>query len=126
MVWRNTCKDAQHHSLLEKCKYYNEVSPHSSQNSHKKSTNNSYTVRKNVNWYNHYRERNGESLKKTMTKTTIWPSNPTIGHILGENHNSKRHIYPNVHCNTVYISYDTKATKKSIIDEWIKNCGTFI
>ena len=90
MVWRNTCKDAQHHSLLEKCKYYNEVSPHSSQNSHhKKSTNNSYTVRKNVNLYNHYREWNGESLKKTMNKTTIWPSDPTIGHILWENHNSK-------------------------------------
>ena len=43
-------------------------------------------------------------LKKTETKTTIWPNNPTIGHISWENHNWKTHTYPNVHCSTVYNS----------------------
>ena len=32
---KNTCKDAQQRSLLEKCKSnYNEISPHTSQNGH--------------------------------------------------------------------------------------------
>ena len=43
-------------------------------------------------------------LKKTRNKTTIWPSNPTTGHIPWGNHNWKRHMYPNVHCNTIYNS----------------------
>ena len=47
-----------------------------------------------VNWYSHYGRQYGDSLK-TRNKTTIWPSNPTTGHILRENHNSKRHMYPN-------------------------------
>ena len=43
-------------------------------------------------------------------KTIIWPSNPTIGHIPWENHRSKRHMYPNVHCSTIYSSQDMKPT----------------
>ena len=27
-----------------------------------------------------------------------------------KNHNSKRHMYPNVHCSTVYNSQDAEAT----------------
>ena len=37
-------------------------------------------------------------------KTTIWPSNPTPRHILWGNQNWKRHIYPIVHCSTIYSS----------------------
>ena len=40
--------------------------------------------------------------QKMKTITTIWLSNPTIGHLPWENHNSKRLTYPNVHCSTIY------------------------
>ena len=43
-------------------------------------------------------------------KTIIWPSNPTTGHIPWENHGSKRHMYPDVHCSTIYNSQDMKPT----------------
>ena len=43
-------------------------------------------------------------------RTTIWPSNPTTGHIPWENHNSKRDMYHNVHCSTVYNSQDMEPT----------------
>ena len=33
---------------------------------------------------------------KTRNRTTIWPSNPTTGHIPWENHNCKRFLYPSV------------------------------
>ena len=63
----------------------------------------SCTIGGNVNWHNHMQNSLGISLK-TRIRTTIWPSNPTTGHISWENHNSKRHMYPNVHCSTIYNS----------------------
>ena len=45
----------------------------------------SYTVGGNVNWYNHYGEQYGGSLK-TKNRATIWSHNPTLGHISRENH----------------------------------------
>ena len=61
----------------------------------------SYTVGGNVNWSSHYGRWYGDSLK-TMNKTTIWPSNPTPRHIPWGNQNWKRHMYPIVHCSTIY------------------------
>ena len=49
-------------------------------------------------------------LSKTSNKSTIWPSNLTTRHMLWENHNSKRHLYPSVHCSIIYSSQDTEAT----------------
>ena len=46
---------------------------------------------------------------KTL-KTSIWPRNPPTGHIPWENDNSKGHIYPNVHSNTIYSIQDSEAT----------------
>ena len=69
----------------------------------------SFTVGGNVNWYSHYIEQYDSSLK-TNNKTTIWPSNPTTGHIPREEHNSKRHMHPNVHCSTIYNSHVMEAT----------------
>ena len=43
-------------------------------------------------------------LKKTRNKTTIWPSNPTPRHIPQRNQNWKNHMYPIVHCSTIYNS----------------------
>ena len=63
----------------------------------------------NVNWYGHYGEQYGVSLK-TKNRTTIWPSNPTSGHIPWEYHNSKSVMYHSVHCSTMYNSQDMEAT----------------
>ena len=49
-------------------------------------------------------------LKKTGNRTVLWSSNPTAGHTHWGNQNWKRHMYPNVHCSTVYNSQDIEAT----------------
>ena len=49
-------------------------------------------------------------LKKTGYRPAIWPSNPNPGHILRGNQIWKRHVYPNVHCSTVYNSQYMEAT----------------
>ena len=41
---------------------------------------------------------------------TLWPSNSTAGHTHWGNQNWKRHMYPNVHCSTVYNSQDMVTT----------------
>ena len=64
----------------------------------------SYTAGANANWYSHYGEQCGDSLKNTRTKTAIKPSNPTAGHTHQGNQNCKRHVHPTVHCCTVYNS----------------------
>ena len=50
---------------------------------------------------------------------TFWSSNPTLGHISRENHNSKRSMYVDVHCSTAGNSQDVQATEMSI-NKWIK------
>ena len=55
---------------------------------------------------------------KTRNKTTIWPNNPTTGLISWENHNWKWHMYPDVHCSTIYNSQDMAATW-IFIDRWM-------
>ena len=70
----------------------------------------SYTVGGNANYYSHYREKCGDSLKKTGTRTAIWPSNPIAGHTHWGNQNWKRHVDPNVRHSTVYNSQDMEAT----------------
>ena len=77
----------------------------------------SCTIGGNVNWYSHYGEQYGGSLK-TKNRITIWLSNPTTGHIPRENHNSKRHMHPNIHCSTIYNSHVMEATYMPI-DRWI-------
>ena len=41
---------------------------------------------------------------KELNKTTIWLSNPTPRYIPWGNQNWKRHMYPIVHCSTIYNS----------------------
>ena len=53
-------------------------------------------------------------LKKLKIELTMWPSNPTPGHISGENSNSNAYMYPNVHSSTIYNSQDMEATWMSI------------
>ena len=52
--------------------------------------------------------------QKTKYIITIWSSNPTPRHISRENHNSKRHIHPNVHWGATNNSQDMKATQMSL------------
>ena len=44
----------------------------------------------------------------------VGPSNPTTWHTHRGNQNSKRHVYRNAHCSTVYNSQDMEATLMSI------------
>jgi len=47
-------------------------------------------------------------------------SNLTTGHILRENHNSKRHMLSNVHFSTIYNSQDMETTQSVSTAERIK------
>ena len=68
----------------------------------------SYTVGGNV-------ENSVEApLKKIKIELPYDLSNPILGHIPGENHNSKRYIHASVYCSTIYSSQDMKATLMSI------------
>ena len=70
----------------------------------------SYTVGGNVSWCSHYGEQYGGSSKKTKNRVAIWSSNPTPGHISGQNYNSKRYIHPYVHSSTSHDSQDMEIT----------------
>ena len=62
----------------------------------------SYTITGNVNWYNHYREQYGSSLKSSNSTTP--------GHISRENHTSERYWHPNSHCSTLYNNQGMETT----------------
>ena len=70
-----------------------------------------YIVSGNVNWYSHYGEPSGGSLKnRKHNYCMIWSKNHIPEHTPRENHNLKRYTHPNVHCNTIYNSQDIEAT----------------
>ena len=78
-----------------------------------------YTVGENVNWYSHYGEQYGNCLK-TINRAIIWSSSPTPGHKPGENHNSKRFMYPVFAAALFTIAKTWKQPKCSLAEEWIK------
>ena len=47
---------------------------------------------------------------RTGNRTALGPSSPIAGQTHWGNRNWKRHMYPSVHCNTVYNSWDMEAT----------------
>ena len=55
-------------------------------------------------------KQTNKQTKTTVNRTGIRPSNPTAGHTHRGNQNGKRHMYPNVHCSTVYNSQDMETT----------------
>ena len=80
----------------------------------------------NINWYNYYEEQYGSSLK-TKNRCTIWPSNPTAGHIPGENHGAKWYVHPNVTAALLPTANIWKQPKCPSIDEWIKKmCSVWL
>ena len=101
----NTWKDAQHRSLLEKCKskLQWDITSHwsdwpSSKSLHTINAGESVEKREpscnvggNANWFSHYERQYGDSLK-TRDKTTIWLSNPTSRHALRKPKLKKKHV----------------------------------
>ena len=55
-------------------------------------------------------ENSAEVPQKTKNRTIICSSNPSPGHLPGENHNSKRYMLPGVDCITIYNSQGMEAT----------------
>ena len=112
---------------------YSVVSPHTSQTSHhqKKPTNNESQTecgeKRNLFYTIGGVEADTETMENSMqvplkikNRITIWLSNPTPGHITGENYNSKRYTHPNVHCSTIYNSRTQKQLNCPSAEEWIK------
>ena len=73
-----------------------------------------YIVGGSGNWYSHYGDQYGSSLKKKKKRTTGWSCNPTAEQISRENHSLKGYTHPSVYNSTVYNSWDVEATLKSI------------
>ena len=115
-------KNAQHHSLSEKCKSKPQWGTISCQSEWLLSKilqtinagegvekrESSYTVGWNASWYNHYGEQHGDSLKKLELELPYdpaiycWAYTPRKPEL--------KDMYPNVHCSTVYNSQDMEAT----------------
>ena len=89
----NTWKDAQHHSLSEKCKskpQWGTISHQSEwllskslqaintgEGAEKREP--SYTVGMNAHWYSHYGEQYGDSLEKLEIELPYYPAIPLLG-----------------------------------------------
>ena len=67
--------------------------------------NSPHAVHGNINWYSHYGEQYGGSLK-TKIRATL----SSFKHESGENCNLKRYMHLNVYCSTVYNSQDVETT----------------
>ena len=80
----------------------------------------SYTVGGTVNWSSHYGEQYGCSLKKLKIELPYDPVIPLLG-IYPEKtiKRSKRCIYPNIHCSTIYNSQDMEHIYCIYICVWI-------
>ena len=75
----------------------------------------SYTVVRNVNWYSHYGEQYGGSIKnKLKIELPYDPVTPLLGKYLQKKHALKLYMYPNIHCSTIYNSQNIEAILMSI------------
>ena len=72
----------------------------------------SYTIGGNINWYNHYGEQNGGSLKKIQSYHVIQQSHSW--HIPKGKHGLKGYMGPMFIASTVYNSQEMEATRMSI------------
>ena len=81
----------------------------------------SYPTGGNVNWCSFYREQYGIS-SVTKNRTTMRSSNPTPGHVSGQNSNSNRCMHAYVHSNTIHNSQDKETTETSIARRITKVC----
>ena len=70
-----------------------------------------YTSGWNKNWYSHYGDQYGSSLKK-LQKAIIWSSNTIPGHISREKHNLKQYIHLNVNWMFIAAPFTIASTWK--------------
>ena len=68
----------------------------------------SCTVGGNVNYYIHYGEQYGDSLKKLELELPYDPAIQLLDY--WENHKSKIVMYHNIHCSSIYNNQDMEAT----------------
>ena len=59
-------------------------------------------------------ENSIEVPQNIKNRTIIWSSNPTLGHIYGQNYNLKIYMHLYVYSGTIYNSQDMKTTLMSI------------
>ena len=78
----------------------------------------SHTLGGNVTWYSHHGEQDGGSLE-SWNRATIWSSNPTPGHIFGENHNSKISRQCSSQHYLQWVGHG-RNLKYPLTDEWVK------
>ena len=79
----------------------------------------SYTAGGNVNWYNHYGEQCGDSLK-TENRTAVWPSNVLLG-IHTEETRIERHTCTPMFIAALFTLARTwKQPRCPSADEWIR------
>ena len=129
----NTWKDAQHHSLSEKCKskpQWGTISCWSEWLLSKRvQTINAgegaekrepLTLLVGMQTSAATMENSVEIPQKTGNRTAVRPRNPTAGHTHWGDQNWKRHMYPKVHCSTVTIARTWKPPRYLSADEWIR------
>ena len=130
----NTWKDVQHHSLLEKLKSKPQwnITSHWSEWPSSKSLQTinagecvekrelSCTVGGNVNWYNHYGRRYGDSLKKLGIKPPYDPATPLLRIYLEETSTEKYTCIPLFIAALFAIARTWKQPGCPSTDEWIK------
>ena len=80
----------------------------------------SYTVGGNVNWYNHYGEQNGGSLKKLKIELPYDPAIPLLGIYLEKTIIRKDTCTPMSTAALFSIAKTWKQRKCSLTEEWIK------
>ena len=66
-------------------------------------------------------ESSAEIPPKPKSRIALWSSNPTPGHISGQNCNSKRYMHPSVHSSTIHNSHSMETTYMSTDREMDKD-----
>ena len=125
---RNTWKDVQRHSLLEKCKskplWGTTLHQPEWPSSKSLQTINAgegvekrepyYTLGGNINWCNHCGKQYGGSSEKLNIELPLDPAIPLLGIYPEKIHDSKRYMHPNVHCSAIYNSQDMETNLMAI------------
>ena len=75
-----------------------------------------------VSWCNHY-ENSMDDLQKTTNRVAVWSSNPTPGHMSGQNCISKRYMHPCVQSSTIHNGQDVETTQMSTDRYFRKKSG---
>ena len=130
----STWKDAQHHSLLEKCKskLQWDTTLHRSEWPSSKGLQTinagegvekrecSFTVGGNVNWYSHYGRRYGDCLKKWGIKPSYDPAIPFLDIYPEETKIERDTCIPLFTAGLFIIARTWKQPRCPLTDEWIK------